>query len=164
MVRSAALILTIAASTFALGAFSRGPVESQVAAVIGGMAPVSSAHAEGAASRKGDRAEAARPAASLAQPATVAVAGVGVGAANVILRDGSGTILYRSDRVANTTLVAKDADLPSITVKQDRVAPVVQRPIAGADEGEKRLKVGCEGVVSPLVSHEARRRTGRCLT
>lgn len=162
MVRSTALILTIAASAFALGAFSRGPVESQAAAVIGGMAPVSSAHAEGVASRKGDRTEAARPAASLAQPATVEV--VGVGAANVILRDGSGTILYRSDRVANTTLVAKDADLPSITVKQDGVAAVVQRPVAGADEGEKRLKVGCEGVVSPLVSHEARRRTGRCLT
>lgn len=162
MIRSSALILALAASAFALGAFSRGPVETQAATLISGMAPVSSAHAEGIASRKGDRVEAARPAATLAQPATVEV--VGVGAANVILRDGSGTILYRSDRVANTTLVAKDADLPSITVKQNGVAPVVQRPVAGPDEGEKRLKVGCEGVVSPLVNHEARRRTGRCLT
>jgi hypothetical protein len=105
---------------------------------------------------KGDR---LAQAAGLAERITVStVELVGVSRTTVILRDRDGNILFQSDPVSNTTVVARDVDLPVITLKQEERSPVRfldpaqhregNQPPAATERKPKTL--GCEGAVSPL--------------
>ena len=122
---------------------------------------------------KGDRA----PVAPAVRPTTrvTSVELVGVTNTTVILRDRDGTMVFRSDPVTNTTLVGKDVEIPTVTVKE--TADSAAQPSAAQPQPARRketkeeptvapkrsLPVGCEGVVSVLVSGDSRRVPGLCL-
>src|SRR5689334_4862571 len=116
---------------------------------------------------KADRLATAKPSPTPAVVSSVEL--VGVSQATVILRDRFGQVLYRSDPLTNTTLASKDADIPSVTVKETSRSPTVTRPAPaperreGLEKGKRGIPVGCEAVVSPLVNHELRRVPSLCL-
>ena len=101
----------------------------------------------------------------------MAVELVGLSGTTVILRDRDGTVVYRSDPVTNTTLVGKDADIPSVTVKEAADSTVQRQPARRmetkeqpATQPKRPMPVGCEGVVSVLVDQDSRRIPGLCLS
>jgi len=117
---------------------------------------------------KADRLPIAQPSPAPAVVSSVEL--VGVSQTTIILRDRFGQILYRSDPLTNTTLASKDADIPSITLKETPQSPTATRPLQAPErreglenKGKRGIPVGCEGVVSPLVNHELRRVPSLCL-
>ncbi|WP_298953920.1 hypothetical protein [uncultured Methylobacterium sp.] len=111
---------------------------------------------------KGDRLSRS-PAAPAAQvPVSVEI--TGLGAATVTLRNAAGEIVYRTDRLSNTTLVARDTEVPHVTLRSREGAPVVQKSPTASETPPRRMLEGCEGAVSSLAGQEARRLLpSRCL-
>jgi hypothetical protein len=110
-----------------------------------------------------------------AETATVAaVEIVGLRDAAIIYRDRDGRILYKSDPVANVTLISKGV-LPEVTVKEHResgvqpmsiirapAAPVVPiEPVRPAKP--QRVPMGCDTLISPLADPARAAPLGRCL-
>ncbi|MEH3144637.1 MAG: hypothetical protein PGN34_04665 [Methylobacterium frigidaeris] len=111
---------------------------------------------------KGDRL-ARNPAAPVVH-APVAVEITGLGAATVTLRNAAGEVVYRTDRISNTTLVARDTEVPHITLRSREDAPVVRKAPLASETPPRRMLEGCEGAVSSLAGQEARRLLpSRCL-
>jgi hypothetical protein len=140
---------------------SLAALQPQTATAAGGSGPVNRA-------LKGDRSPIVQP--ILRPTAVSSIELVGVSQTTVILRDRFGQVLYRSDPLTNTTVASKDADIPSITVKEapqsptvTRSAPERERKEGLEDKGKRSIPAGCEGVVSPLVNHELRRVPSLCL-
>ncbi|KMO13911.1 hypothetical protein [Methylobacterium platani] len=104
---------------------------------------------------KGDRLALVRPAAKAQVPVAVEI--TGLGAAKVILRNAAGDVVYQADTTRNTTLVARDTALPHVTVRERAGSPVAQREPAAASQTGRRMLEGCEGAISGLAGHEARR-------
>lgn len=138
---------------------SLAALQPQTAIAAGGSSPINR-------ELKADRAAAAQPSPRPAAVSSVEL--VGVSQTTVILRDRFGQILYRSDPLTNTTLASKNADIPSITVKETPQSPTATRSAPERkegleDKGRRSIPAGCEGVVSPLVNHELRRVPSLCL-
>lgn len=115
-------------------------------------------------SSKSDRPMPARPAQDVSAVSSVEL--VGVTNTTVILRDRMGNVLYRSDALTNTTVVSKNADIPTVTVKQAADSPVVQKPAPAKQiesKEERKGRTGCEGVVSALANPDLGRVPGLCL-
>ncbi len=94
----------------------------------------------------------------------MAVEITGLGAAKVTLRNAAGDIVYQADATRNTTLVARDTAIPHVTVRERTGTPVAQRDPAPAGQAVRRMPEGCEGAISGLAGHEARRLLpSRCL-
>ena len=144
--------------------------------LIGSLAPVALESRERPAGPaiavKGDRLPI--PRASSNRPSTVSIIEVvGLSQATVVFRDRDGQVLYRSDPLTNTTDVAKNVDLPVVTLQEHPVAPatpVVQQPELKREGGDppavqpRRTKqVGCEAPVSALARTDASRVPGLCL-
>ncbi|PVE22137.1 hypothetical protein DC522_22775 [Microvirga sp. KLBC 81] len=118
---------------------------------------------------KGDRLMPARAAEKAVSISIVEI--VGLTHATIILRGSNGEVLYRSDPRSGITTMAKNTDLPILTMKEDLQRPAVQHPPAtqreGSDEGARKPKrqtpVGCMGDVSPLASASANRMPSLCL-
>ena len=121
------------------------------------------------AAAKGDRLIPARAAESAVSISIIEI--VGLTHATIILRGSNGEVLYRSDPRTGITTMAKNIDLPTLTMKEDLQSPAVQYPPAthreGSDEGARKPKrqapVGCMGDVSPLASASANRMPSLCL-
>jgi hypothetical protein len=109
--------------------------------------------------RKGDRLVAPRPAEEQAKVVIVEV--VGVRDTAIVYRDRAGHVLFRTDPVANVTVIAKDVLLPQVTVREDGNASPKPTPVKTLEERDERL-VGCDPVVSPLAGSLSR-VSGRCL-
>jgi len=141
--------------------------------LIGSLAPIALESRERTASvavlTKGDRLPVPTSAASQASTvSTIEV--VGLSQAAVVFKDRDGQVLFRSDPLANTTLVAKNVDLPVVTVKEQPTAPMVQRPEPKREGGDpaaaqppRAKPVGCEAPVSALARSEASRVPALCL-
>jgi len=144
--------------------------------LVGSLAPVAlesrERASEPAAAIRGDRLARSAPARS--GPATVSsIEVIGRSEATVVFKDRAGQVLYRSDPLTGTTIVAKDVDLPAVTLQEHPVAPatpVVQQPESKREGGEqpavqpRRVKqVGCEAPVSALARTEASRVPALCL-
>jgi hypothetical protein len=145
--------------------------------LIGSLAPValeSRERASGPAiSVKGDRLPLS--AAGSVRPSTVStIEVVGLSQATVVFKDRDGQVLYRADPLANTTAVAKNVDLPVVTLREEQTAPAVpvvqQQPEPKQEGGDppavqpRRGKpVGCEASVSALARSDASRVPGLCL-
>lgn len=119
-------------------------------------------------SGKGDRGLVATPARAASRVTSVEL--VGVTNTTVILRDREGTVVFQSDPVTNTTLVGKDVDIPTVTVKEVADSATQPQPARRRETREeparspkRAMPVGCEGVVSVLVSGDSRRVPGLCL-
>jgi hypothetical protein len=144
--------------------------------LIGSLAPIALESRERPASAvvsgKGDRLPA--PTSAGVQPATVStIEVVGLSQAAVVFKDRDGQVLFRSDPLANTTVVAKNVDLPVVTIKEQPSAPavpMVQRPEPKREGGDpatvqppRAKPVGCEAPVSALARSEASRTPALCL-
>ena len=113
----------------------------------------------------------APPVAAKVRTTVSSVEVIGLSNASVVLRDRNGDILFRSDPVTNTTLVAKDSELPVITMKETATSPVVRQPVssdgqehdATPSEDRRKAMPGCEGPVSPLVKQAQGRGPGLCV-
>jgi len=121
------------------------------------------------ASTKGDRMAVPAPS---AQPSTVSIVElVGISQATVILRDRDGRVLYKSDPRSGVTTLARDTDLPVVTLKEEMQAPVAQHPVSRREGGEtprekpqkNRNPIGCLGDVSPLAKASGDRMPSLCL-
>jgi hypothetical protein len=121
--------------------------------------------------RKGDRLAAAQLAGAQTKVTTVEV--VGVRDTAIVYRDRDGRILFRTDPVANVTLVAKGVALPEVTVREHNEVvpqklPVVTQgeqrsPVKTLQEEDKPKRlVGCDPLVSPLAGSLSQ-VAGRCI-
>jgi hypothetical protein len=110
--------------------------------------------------RKSDRLVAPRPAEEQAKVVIVEV--VGVRDTAIVYRDRAGHVLFRTDPVANVTVIAKDVLLPQVTVREDSNANPKPTPVKTLEERETERLVGCDPVVSPLAGSLSR-VSGRCL-
>jgi hypothetical protein len=91
-------------------------------------------------SLKADRLVGLKPAAAQDRSAVTTVEVVGV-------RD----LLFRTDPVANVTIIAKDAALPEVTVREHSEPVPKKVPVKTLREGDKDKRLeGCEPLVSPL--------------
>jgi hypothetical protein len=112
---------------------------------------------------KGDRASVARPT-SEQDLATVAIVEVvGVRDTAIVYRDRGGRVLFRTDPVANVTVIAKNVRLPQVTVREDSNASPQGTPVKTLEEREPdKQMIGCDPVASPLAGPVSR-VTGRCI-
>ncbi|WP_304823650.1 hypothetical protein [Candidatus Binatus sp.] len=119
--------------------------------------------------RKGDRVAPAHQAnndesknSKIAVIAVVEV--VGIRDAAIVYRDRSGRELFRTDPVANVTIVTKGLLLPQVTIRESKQSEVEQVPVAAQrPEVSPELTEGCETVVSPFMAPSLSHLVGRCL-
>jgi hypothetical protein len=115
-------------------------------------------------SGKSDRLSAARSA-ETQSPTIATVEVVGLRDAAIIYRDRDGKVLFRTDPMANVTVVTKNLALPEVTIKEtprtsvQRVAPVATPTTLQ----ERKHSVGCDPAFSPVASPSLSHLTGRCL-
>ena len=94
--------------------------------------------------------------------ATVEV--VGVRDTAIVYRDRDGRVLFRTDPVANVTIVSKGVALPEVTVREHSDAVPVKMPVKTLQEGDKSRKLdGCDPLVSPLAGSSLSQVAGRCI-
>jgi len=95
----------------------------------------------------------------------VAVEIVGLHETAIVYRDREGRTLYRSDPLTNTTIVAKNVDLPQVTVRDRRDVAVRPAPVEVPRNSEPaNLPVGCESIVGVGTDPSLRGLAGRCMT
>jgi hypothetical protein len=117
-------------------------------------------------SRKGDLLAPSRQAnnGESNNPKIAVVEVVGIRDAAVVYRDRSGRELFRTDPVANVTIVAKGLVLPQVTIRESKQSEVEQVPVGARDpEVSPKLTEGCEAVVSPYTAPSLSHVVGRCL-
>lgn len=117
---------------------------------------------------KGDRLASPRPAAAHATVSTIEV--IGLSQATVIFKSREGAVLFRADPGAGTTEVAKNVDLPAVTLKDEPARPAAQQQPARQEGSNppapgprKSRTVGCEGALSTLVRADPHRMPALCL-
>lgn len=149
MLKFSAGLVAVFGASFLLGTYAN--------TALGGLASPAEAASPSA---RGDRLAAPVPVAP--RPVgTVEV--VGLDGATVILRDKAGEVVFRHDGARNTTIVSRDVDMPTITVRQRNDSPVLQQP-PQKPAAPARRTVGCEGIVSSLVKSEVARIPSLCVT
>ncbi|WP_157961382.1 hypothetical protein [Microvirga flavescens] len=119
-----------------------------------------------AAERKGDRI--AIPSTSAARSSVMEVEWVGSEPMSVLLRGGTGEVLYLSDQGTATTIFAKNTDLPILTVKpRGSPPPVLQQPVEQQESKDapkrKGSPIGCTNPLSPLVKSDVTLPPGLCV-
>src|SRR5262245_9626727 len=113
-------------------------------------------------SNKGDRLAVNTSAQEQAQVTTVEV--VGVRNTAIVYRDRDGRVLFRTDPVANVTIVFKNVALPEVTVREHSEAVPTKMPVKTLQEGDKSRKLdGCDPVASPLAGSAVSQLVGRCI-
>ena len=95
----------------------------------------------------------------------VAVEIVGLHDAAIMYRDRKGRTLFHNDPLTSTTIVAKNVDLPEVTIRDRDNVAVRPAPVTAPPTAERStLKVGCDPAFGSLVDPSLRVLTGRCLT
>jgi hypothetical protein len=83
----------------------------------------------------------------------------------IVYRDREGKILFRNDPLANTTIVAKNVDLPEVTARDPDGIAARPVPVEAPPRADRpRPPVGCDPSFGPLADPSLRGLTGRCLT
>lgn len=123
---------------------------------------------------KGDRMASQSTGTAQARVATVEV--IGIESAAVVFRDHAGRVLYQTDPVANTTVVARGVTVPTVTIRSGLEAPRPPAPAAVPAATEKPAPAknqkpaknakpvpeGCELAVSPLSESASADAPFRC--
>ncbi|MFL4970307.1 MAG: hypothetical protein ACJ8FU_18770 [Xanthobacteraceae bacterium] len=100
---------------------------------------------------KGDRLASPKRSGAQDRSVVTTVEVIGVRDTAIVYRNRDGTILFRTDPVANVTIVAKDATLPEVTVREHSEAVPQKVPVKTLREGDKDKRLeGCDPLVSPL--------------
>jgi hypothetical protein len=95
----------------------------------------------------------------------VSVEIVGLRNAAIVYRDRNGQVLFRSDPLTNTTMVSKNADLPEVTVRDDKDVAVRPVPVeVQPNTARTKLPIGCESSLGPLAERSPRTLASRCVT
>jgi hypothetical protein len=114
-------------------------------------------------SNKGDRLAEVRPTAKQDVATVAIVEVVGVRDTAIVYRDRGGRVLFRTDPVANVTVIAKGVRLPQVTVREDSNAAPQSTPVKTIEEREPdKQMIGCDPIASPLAGPVSR-MTGRCI-
>jgi hypothetical protein len=114
---------------------------------------------------KADRLQ-ANVAASPGEKRIAIVEVVGVRDAAIVYRDREGRELFRTDPVANVTIVTKNLALPEVTVRENAQSQVERVPVekTRAPGGDKPLPPqGCESGLSPDLSPTVPTGKDRCI-
>jgi len=115
-------------------------------------------------SHKGDRLAINTSADGQEQPNVTTVEVVGVRDTAIVYRDRDGRVLFRTDPVANVTIVSKGVILPEVTVREHSDAVPTKVPVKTLQEGDKSRKLdGCDPLVSPLAGSSLSQVSGRCI-
>lgn len=101
------------------------------------------------------------PVAKQARIAIKSVEVVGIRDAAIVYRDRNGSVLYRTDPVTNVTIIAKNVDLPEVTVRDNAAAKVNHMSIEGT--APDAPPVGCESSFARPSPAELTRVPSRCL-
>lgn len=113
---------------------------------------------------KSDRLGGAQLAQTQDRMAVTTVEVVGVRDTAIVYRDRDGRILFRTDPLANVTVVAKDTALPEVTVREHSDAVPEKKPVRTLQEGDKNKRLdGCDPLVSPLAGSSLSQVAGRCI-
>jgi hypothetical protein len=114
---------------------------------------------------KGDRLPFSSTAREHAKQIVTTVEVVGVRNAAVVYRDREGRILFSTDPLANVTVVAKDVELPELTIRETPTAPVSRMPLEPGKPPAKRHQAmtGCEPAVSAALLPTRAHIADRCL-
>jgi hypothetical protein len=111
---------------------------------------------------KADRLAAPRSSAARSQVAVIEV--VGVNNTAVVYRDRDGRLLFRTDPVANVTLIAKDVQLPEVTIRESKSTVPTKMPVKTIQESDRKRPLdGCDPLVSPLAGSTLSHVPGRCI-
>lgn len=129
---------------------------------------------------KANRLSGPKPAQDRIQVTTVELAGTDNAA--VILRDAKGRLVYKSDPQSNVTYLAKDTDLPIVTMRENAPTPISHetssqntsqakhqdKPHDGGIEqpsqaNTKAHLIGCARSVSPLAGNVSKEAPSLCL-
>jgi threonine dehydrogenase-like Zn-dependent dehydrogenase len=86
---------------------------------------------------------------------------VGIRNAAIVYRDRDGNVLFRTDPVANVTVVAKNVDLPEVTIRDTAATQVKRMPVERAEPGEQPQ--GCESAFARPAPVALTRLSSRCL-
>jgi hypothetical protein len=86
---------------------------------------------------------------------------VGIRNAAIVYRDREGNILFRTDPVANVTVVAKNVDLPEVTIRDTAATQVKRMPVERPEPGEQPQ--GCESAFARPAPVALTRLSSRCL-
>ncbi|MGP0094007.1 MAG: hypothetical protein ACLPKB_29295 [Xanthobacteraceae bacterium] len=131
-------------------------------------------------SQKGDRLAMTRHASGSAS-IIAAVELVGLRDTAIVYRDRDGKILFQTDPISNTTVVAEDVALPEVTVRESHRVFVTTVPIVAPGQTARgstppvetpsrhlarapKLPIGCDPAFSPLASSASLNFAGRCLS
>jgi hypothetical protein len=87
---------------------------------------------------------------------------VGVRGASIVYRDRSGNILFRTDPLANVTVVTKNVELPEVTVRETETTKVERVPADEAQRSEQPR--GCESEFARPAPEALTRMSSRCVT
>lgn len=85
---------------------------------------------------------------------------VGVRNAAIVYRDRSGNILFKTDPVANVTVVAKNVELPELTLRETAASEVVRMPL---EARQSKPLSGCESAFARPSPESLTERNDRCL-
>ena len=103
-------------------------------------------------------------ASDIPSPTIATVEVIGLRDAAIVYRDRDGRILFRTDPVANVTVVAKNLSLPEVTIKETPRTSVQKIPASGPTTlQERKHTVGCDPAFSPVASPSLAHLTGRCM-
>jgi hypothetical protein len=117
----------------------------------------------GTGSNKGDRLAAPRVETGHAKIVHVEI--IGVRDVAIVYRNREGKTLFRNDSLTGTTIVAKNVDLPEVTIGDRNDTFVRPKPITPPPTAERsKLRIGCDPAFGPLVEPSLQGVTGRCLT
>jgi hypothetical protein len=112
---------------------------------------------------KADRLQAVRPA-DTQSPTIATVEVIGLRDAAIIYRDRDGKVLFRTDPMANVTIVSKNLALPEVTIKETPRTAVQRVPaVIPTTLQERKHSVGCDPAFSPVASPSLSHLTGRCM-
>lgn len=112
---------------------------------------------------KANRLQAVRPS-ETESPTIATVEVIGLRDAAIIYRDREGKVLYRTDPMANVTVVSKNLTLPEVTIKETPRTTVQRVPaVMPTRLQERKHTVGCDPAFSPVASPSLAHLTGRCM-
>jgi hypothetical protein len=113
-------------------------------------------------SAKGDRLMPRPTESPVPAPVVSSVELIGLSNTTIIYRDRSGSVLFRSDPITNTTIVVKNVALPVVTVRAMPKSPVQRQTIDLDEQKAVPQPAKCESPTSPIVNPDSRGLIGRC--
>lgn len=89
---------------------------------------------------------------------------IGVTNASIVYRDRDGNVLYRTDPLANVTVVTKNVELPEVTIRENETVEIERVPVEEAETPRSAQPHGCESAFARPSPESLTRMSSRCVT